>query len=204
MGRPKGGGGEQARLAILDAAVELFAQLGYRGTSMTAIAAAAGLSNTGVSHHFPDKSVLLAEVLDRRDTEDHWALGDSGVGWEGLDYWARLLSRNQTRPGDVRLFTTLAGEAADDADHPGHAWLMQHYERSFALLAGSLRAGIDAGTVAAEMPVDSVARLTIAISDGLQIQWLDQPEEVDMPRDFAVFVDSLKARWSREPSGERT
>ncbi|WP_226345487.1 TetR/AcrR family transcriptional regulator [Agilicoccus flavus] len=204
VGRPKGGGGEQARTALVDAAVDLFAQYGYRGTSMAAIAAAAGLSNTGAAHHFPDKGALLAEVLRRRDAEDTAALGGTWTGWAIFDFWIRLLAHNQTRPGFVRLFTTVAGEAADHTEHPGHAWLVEHHAESVRLLVECLRAGVAEGTVDPQMPVEGVARLTVAISDGLQIQWLDKPDEIDMAHDFAVFVEGLKARWSLLPADRGT
>jgi len=33
--------------------------------------------------------------------------------------------------------------------------------------------------------------------DGLQIQWLMDPEGVDMAGDFAAFVSSIRQTWGR-------
>jgi hypothetical protein len=33
--------------------------------------------------------------------------------------------------------------------------------------------------------------------DGLQIQWLSEPDHPDMAADFEVLVDALRRRWER-------
>jgi AcrR family transcriptional regulator len=52
---------------ILDVAMELFGQNGYRGTSITAIEKAAGLTEGagGIYHHFPTKQALLQAGIER-------------------------------------------------------------------------------------------------------------------------------------------
>ena len=56
-GRPKD---QLKRQAILDAAKQLFLQQGYEGTSMDAIASAAGVSKLTLYSHFTDKETLFA------------------------------------------------------------------------------------------------------------------------------------------------
>ena len=53
---------------ILDAAMELFSEHGYRGTSITRIEQAAGLSPGagGIYHHFPSKEALLTAGVERQ------------------------------------------------------------------------------------------------------------------------------------------
>lgn len=55
----------QKRLAILDAARELFTRDGYELTSVDAIAARAGVSKRTVYDHFGDKERVHSAVLDR-------------------------------------------------------------------------------------------------------------------------------------------
>ena len=55
---------ERSRRAVLDAALRLFAQQGYRATTMREIADAAGVSTGNVYHHFPDKETIFRELLD--------------------------------------------------------------------------------------------------------------------------------------------
>ena len=194
-GRPRGGGGAQTRERILAAAAELFAETGYRATTMVAVAEAAGLSQTGLLHHFPDKERLLAEVLERRDRLDQVAVGEQpGRGWDRFDHLLRLVERNTTQPGIVRLFTALAGEAIDP-DHPGHEWLLEHHRRAAEMIRGWLHEAIADGTATPGTPVERIVRGTIAVMDGLQVQWLTNPEDVDMVGDFADHVATLRARW---------
>jgi AcrR family transcriptional regulator len=54
--------GVDARARVLDAAVELFAQHGYDGTSVNQVIARAGVAKGGFYHHFASKEALLYEV----------------------------------------------------------------------------------------------------------------------------------------------
>lgn len=56
-------GGEDTRAAIIAAARSEFAQRGYDGTSMRAVARGAGVDAKLVHHYFDGKSALFAEVL---------------------------------------------------------------------------------------------------------------------------------------------
>lgn len=53
---------------IIDAAMELFSEHGYRATSITRIEQAAGLSPGagGIYHHFPSKEALLTAGVERQ------------------------------------------------------------------------------------------------------------------------------------------
>lgn len=201
-GRPRGGDGADTRERILAAAADLFAEGGYRATSMVSVAEAAGLSQTGLLHHFPSKESLLAGVLARRDEQDMAALGDveEPHGWGVFDQLVRLVEHNTRREPFVRLFTAMAGEAID-AEHPGHAWLRQHHLAAAEMISAGLRQAQDEGTCDREAPVDRIAQVTLAVMDGLQIQWLMDPAGVDMAADFAAFVRTVRERWGRPPLG---
>ncbi len=55
---------EERRLQILDAALEVFAEKSYRGTSIKDIAAAAGMSQGLMYHYFTGKEELLKATID--------------------------------------------------------------------------------------------------------------------------------------------
>ncbi len=57
-------GGSSTREAILAAARDLFAQRGYEGATMRAIAAAAGVDAALVVHFFGTKAALLREAIE--------------------------------------------------------------------------------------------------------------------------------------------
>lgn len=63
MGRPRRGAARDTRKLILDAAVDLLSQRGAKGTSMRALAAAVGLRESALYHHFSSKEELLREAL---------------------------------------------------------------------------------------------------------------------------------------------
>lgn len=65
-GRPKD---LEKRAAILDAAKQLFPVSGFEGTSMDAIAAAAGVSKLTVYSHFRDKETLFFSAIRERCSE---------------------------------------------------------------------------------------------------------------------------------------
>lgn len=50
--------------APLAAALAVFAEQGYHGTTIRQVAARAGLSVPGLYHHFPSKQALLAGIID--------------------------------------------------------------------------------------------------------------------------------------------
>jgi AcrR family transcriptional regulator len=201
-GRPRGPGGEATaatRERIVAAAAELFAERGFHATPMTAVAEASGLSQSGLLHHFPTKDGLLAEVLRERDVRDLAMLATARDhaprGWEVWDDMTRLVRLNSDRAAIVRLFTSLAGEAVDP-DHPGHGWLGEHHRSAVDALARALHDAVADGTADPAVPAESLARQAVALMDGLQVQWLMRPTEVDMAGDFASFVDAVRTRWT--------
>jgi AcrR family transcriptional regulator len=68
--KPKGEADEVERSSssrdkLLETAESLFARFGFAGVGMRAVAEAAGVSKSGLFHHFPTKRELYAAVLER-------------------------------------------------------------------------------------------------------------------------------------------
>jgi AcrR family transcriptional regulator len=59
MGRPKKSEERDTRQEILDAALDLFAENGFFGTSMREIAKKVGVRESALYHHFPSKAAML-------------------------------------------------------------------------------------------------------------------------------------------------
>jgi AcrR family transcriptional regulator len=196
-GRPRGGDAAETRERIIAAASDLFADTGFRGTSMVAVAEAAGISQSGLLHYFGSKEQLLADVLERRDIQDMAALDSHPVrGWDALDRLVALTEHNTGREPFVRLFTAMAGEAIDP-DHPGHEWLRRHHAGALASVTTALHEAQADGRCDPGAPVERIARVMVAALDGLQIQWLMDPEGVDMAGDVAALVRTVRERWGR-------
>jgi TetR/AcrR family transcriptional regulator len=61
---------DRVEAGIVTAAVKVFAECGYEGTAVAAIADAAGLSKQNLMYYFPSKQALYERVLD--DVLDDW------------------------------------------------------------------------------------------------------------------------------------
>jgi AcrR family transcriptional regulator len=70
MGRPLRADGRQTRQAILDAALDLFAENGYFGTSLREIARAVGVRESAFYNYFPGKEALF-HALIAAEKESH-------------------------------------------------------------------------------------------------------------------------------------
>lgn len=181
------------RRVILDAALEVFAESGYRSGSLRDVALKVGMSEAGLLHHFPNKSALLAAVLDRRDELSRQRVqfggSDGGVTLQGL---VNLAEYNASVPGVVELYCVLSAEATAP-DHPAHEYFVGRYEYT----RGSIRAAFESlerqGRLMAGVTPQRAAVATIAMMDGLQVQWLLDRDVVDMSEElrkfFGAFVD---------------
>ena len=63
MARPQNASGERTRQAILDAALNLFAERGFFGTSIRDIAGAVGITESAIYNYFPGKTELFEALL---------------------------------------------------------------------------------------------------------------------------------------------
>ncbi|SPT50161.1 HTH-type transcriptional repressor KstR2 [Actinomadura madurae] len=105
--------GRARRREILLAALNAFAEQGFRATSMREIAEMVGLSQAGLLHHFSSKNELLEEVLRLRDEEQR-AFNERFGRRDGLNavrYLIDLVELNARQVELVRLYTVLAGES---------------------------------------------------------------------------------------------
>ena len=127
-------------------AMTVFAEHGYAGGSIRAIAEKAGVSHATLIQHFGSKEGLLTAVLEEWDRR---TVADGLADASGLDYFRRLpevMATHQDNRGLLELFTTIAAEATSPS-HPAHAFIEQRYARNLAILTRHLRLAVDAGGV---------------------------------------------------------
>ncbi|MFZ3072102.1 MAG: TetR/AcrR family transcriptional regulator [Thermodesulfobacteriota bacterium] len=63
--------GEERKERIVDAAENLFAKKGFKGTTTKEVAKAAGISEAVIFRHFADKSGLYAAIINRCCSDKH-------------------------------------------------------------------------------------------------------------------------------------
>ena len=239
-GRPRAGS-EDKRARILNEAVVLFGEHGYAGTSLADIANAADISKAGLLHHFSSKDELFAKVLERRDREDALSIlvespasGEDivdapvdAVGnvdalevaaapdidvdpWSLLDRYIELLERNVARRDLTAIYTATAVSVLDAA-HPAHRWMANHLNGAVERFEASFEAGKAAGLVDPQMPSRLVARSLVALTDGLQLQWLcsTTPQtaaaeslDTDLVAEIRLYVDCLRSQWALQETPE--
>lgn len=198
-GRPRGQDSSVVREGALRAAIELIAQQGYAATSMAQVAAAAGISPSGLAHHFSSKQALLGAVLDHRDRMDTLPEPTpQDPPWNRYDAMVDLARQNMRRTQLVQLYASMTGEAVT-VDHPAHGWLQSHYDLVIETLRDGLVRDQGTGHVREDAPVERIARSFVALMDGLQLQWLLNPG-FDMAEALAEHLEDLRRTWGRDPA----
>ncbi len=180
---------------VIQEAIRFFGQYGYHGARLAEIAKAAGVTEPGLLHHFPSKELLLMEVLAERDRIDREQFDPAlheHVG-EPLKSLQELVAHNQTVPGLVQLFAVLVAESIDE-QHPGHNFFRQRYHALRDQTIGVLRRAQADGEIRNDVPAEDLVIMLFAMMDGLQIQWLYEPENINMTQLFEHFLEFLKSK----------
>ncbi|MGI5328863.1 TetR/AcrR family transcriptional regulator [Actinomadura nitritigenes] len=171
------------RADIVRAARDSFAERGFAQSSLRDIAERAGITHTGLLHHFRTKDELLAAVLAQRDSEE-WERGSaevpdvSSVG----EYFGELLREHQRAPELMRLWAELT-VAASRPDHPAHAYFVDRYERARARTVRMMSERMPSDRPEGDTDPDTAAMIFHAVLHGLQVQWLLNPQ-LDIGRAF--------------------
>ena len=169
------------REEILTVALDLVAQQGFRRTSIKDIADAVGLTQAGLLHYFDSKDELWVEILRRRDEID---LAQDWHAEDPAALLAAIVRHNTEVPGLVQMFVNLSAAAATDPEHPAHEYFRERYERSRRDLSADFRAMQEDGRLRADVDPVELTSVLLAVSDGMQIQWLYDPT-----RDMAQHVE---------------
>ncbi|SDQ48988.1 TetR/AcrR family transcriptional regulator [Microbacterium sp. cf332] len=181
----------RTRTLILDAAFAVFAGAGYRSGSLREIAERVDMSEAGLLHHFRNKAELLLAVLDHRD-ELARAQFEFGAhsGRESLADLVALADYNATIPGVIELFCTLSAESTSP-DHPAHDYFRRRYEQSRQIVVDALSVIAADGGLRTGVDIASAAARSIAVWDGLQIQWLLDRSTLDMADELRACFDEF-------------
>lgn len=180
----------ERRAQILASAIAVFAERGV-GASLRAIGEAIGVSHAALRYYFAHRDELLVEVYRAHEATVREATAHEPSAPEEVSAVAmmeRSAERNASIPGLVELYATLTTDALQAEQHPEtREFVHARFRRVRADLAERVRAGQASGAVAADIDPSDAAALVAAASDGLQLQWLLDPEAVDVRRSLALL-----------------
>ena len=183
--------GRTRREDIIKSAVAVYGEAGYHGASLREIAKRVGITHAGLLYYFPTKEALLTAVLERRDAQD--AQDQRLTVPPGLAALRRLISlvaHNLDHPGFVDLYSRLAAEAVSP-DHPAHEYFERHYRLARWYAVESFKVLAERGQLRADVDAEFAGLSLIALMDGLQVQWLSNPDEVDLVGSLRFFLQGL-------------
>lgn len=177
--------GVRRRQQILDSAIALLAQRGVDRASLRTVGEAIGVSHAALRHYFSSRDELLVEAYrthEARAARDAPATDESAVG-----LIVEAAERNRSIPGLVELYATLTTDALQEQHAVTREFVRERFRSLRADLAARIASGQRAGSVAPDIDPLDAAALVIAASDGLQIQWLLDPDAVDVGRSLSML-----------------
>jgi len=166
--------GEASRQAVLDAATNLIATLGYDGMSMSQLAKASGLPSSSIYWHFGSKEGVLAAVMERGATRffDSVQITEEAKGTPlerlrfliGSTAHGLIVEHTQFleiqltfRLHDARHESTAVAEVVESVLEGGITAMKRVLRHSFA----------EYGEEAAGRVADELAQLAVAMVDGV-------------------------------------
>jgi len=171
--------GLRTEQAILDATLRSLAARGIHATSLDSIAAEVGVAKSSILWHFGSKEGLLLRVAERAfeevgKTRARNILSLPTLSERTQEVWRQYTETINTRPELRRVVLYLIFESTEGRPEL-RARLQRLYRGMRQLFAAGLREVVDD-------PIQSsgLATLAIATLDGLFLQWLLEPEALDL------------------------
>lgn len=168
----------ESRRLLISAATELFAEQGFRKTTVADVADRAGISRGSIPWHFGNKDGLLEAVIEQMSTAwPQQAEPPAGGASASLDRIKTFIQEPS-----ARLLITLVAEAVEPGS-PVHGF--------YADLHRSLRKWVANWTLDAPLPPnvsreEYVAVLTGAII-GVHLEWRVAPDDIDLDQAFETL-----------------
>jgi len=198
--------------ALLEAALEVFAERGYRTARLDDVAEAAGVTKGAIYHYFDTKEALLLGVVEHYQAlafdRAEEALRDSRMPATAR---IRLLMRKVFANGDPesgqRLLTLLIGGLAHEVPVVHARWLQDGPARLWKMIGRLVEEGKKRGEFRPDADGEVGARLLVS---GLMLQRMWQQHADDVPGlavDHDRLIDSsveLFLASLRAPSGTRS
>ena len=176
---------DERRAEILATAINSIARSGYRGLTLRAFARECGMTAPGVLHYFGGMPEILIAALNYRDDYDRERLADNlDRATSARELLDGVVAYNEAHPVAARFFAVVQAEAIDPA-HPAHQYFVERSDQYAEEVREILRSDFDVDP--------GFARLLGAVLDGLQTNWLIDPERFPLSPNWHRAADLLFA-----------
>jgi AcrR family transcriptional regulator len=186
--------GVERREAILRTTLTVFSQLGYRGTTVRAVARELDISPSLLRHYFSTREELLTAVIDEWDAETR----RHAAGGTYLEVFEKGIRHNASIPGLIHLYMALVIESTDP-DHAAQRYIVGRYAYLTRQIIEDITLRQAAGTAPAEIDPERAARVLIAAVEGLQVRWLHE-QNFDMAAEFLYLLAQFGVVLDAEPA----
>jgi AcrR family transcriptional regulator len=177
---------------LLEAALRVFAQKGYRTARLDDVAEAAGVTKGAIYHYFDTKEALLLRVIEHYQAlafgraED--ALRDEGLPTSTrIRLLVRKVFAGRTTGASDQLLALLIRGVAHEVPHVHERWLRDGPARLWALLDRLVAEGKENGEFRPDADGEVAARVLVS---GLMLQLMWQ-QHADAVRELWVDHDRL-------------
>jgi AcrR family transcriptional regulator len=151
VARPRNADGQRTRQAILDAALALFAERGFFGTSLRDVAGAVGVRESALYNYFPGKDALFDALLDAASAEkvEHLSALLRAPALDGRNVLEQIAVSTLDRfveSRQMQLFSILMSDGLRLA-REGRINFLERMENQFPQLTALMRRLIDDGVL---------------------------------------------------------
>lgn len=187
---------------LIDAAMDLFASYGYRGTSLARIARAAGVTKGALYWHFADKEeffiAVVAKVLGEWDPifeKSAHASTQSEFRTEFARIFDTMAVMNEKNPWVTRLLLIIALESHKIGPRVLRSMRKANL-RGFANFRGPVVRGQQLGVFDPELDPDWAATQIFSSYLGLAMLWYLHGPRFDLRRSLRSQAREFLRQWS--------
>jgi len=194
---------------ILAAALDLFVSRGFEGTTVDAIAEAAGVTKGAIYFHFATKDDVLLALLDQveRNFIDPMDRRVRRAGPSGREKFVAFAhQQSELGIGRTKLAILAIKTSSDYAEGGARfaARIHQIYRRLYDIVEDIIELGKAQGEFRTEVSTRQLASFVIASHDGTFLEWQRRGLELKPPEIIYAFrtlvLDALSRRDAAKPS----
>ena len=120
-----------------------------------------------------------------------------------MGHWGRVLESNPDFANLTRLSTVLVAESLDP-DHPSHQYFIERSRNYRSIVDEIVSRGIRDGWVRGDVDPEMLAVLVVGAMYGVQLQWFQDPERVDISSSIEalmeLLIETLAPRMAKQTS----